>query len=44
LLVQEKLDDHPAKVFRHPLEIPSGYMHKPASFIEAAFQHYGVPV
>jgi hypothetical protein len=42
LLVQEELDDHPAKVLRDPFEVPEGDMHEPAGIIEAAFQHEAV--
>jgi len=38
-LLQEELDDHLAKVFRHPFEVPEGDMHEPAGFIEPTFQN-----
>ena len=44
LFLQKELDDHPAKVFRHPFEVPERDMHEPAGLIEAAFHHDGVPV
>ena len=43
-LLQEELDDHPAKVLRHPVEVPERDMHEPAGIIEAAFQHEAVEV
>jgi len=42
LLLQEKLDDHPAKVLRYPVQVPEGDMHELAGFIEAAFQNEAV--
>jgi hypothetical protein len=42
LLLEEKLDDHPAKVLRHPLKITERDVHEPAVFIEAALQNDGV--
>jgi len=44
LFLQEEPDDHPAKILRHPVEVPRGDMHEPAGLIKAAFQHDGVPV
>ena len=41
-LLQEELDDHPAKVLRHPVEVPERDMHEPAILIKPAFQNEAV--
>jgi hypothetical protein len=41
-LLQEELDDHPAKVLRHSLDIPEKDMHESAGFIEATLQNEAV--
>ena len=40
--IKEKLDDHPAKVLRHPLKITERDVYEPAVLIEAALQHDAV--
>ena len=39
IFLEEKLDDHPAEILRHFLDILEGDMDKPAGLVEAAFQH-----
>jgi len=39
ILLEEKLDDHPAEILRHSFDIPEGDMDKPAGLVEAALQH-----
>jgi hypothetical protein len=44
LVLQEELDDHPAKILRHHVEVPEGDMHELAGLTKAAFQDDAVPV
>jgi hypothetical protein len=41
LLLQDELDDRPAKVLRHPVEVPEGDMHEPAGFIKSPLPKRG---
>jgi len=44
ILLEEKLDDHPAEILRHSFDIPEGDMDKPAGLVEAAFRHEAMKI